>query len=343
MPRIATVAIVGCGRVTETLHLPVAANSERFRVTWLVDADVARARRLADLYDVPSVAGDYRAVLGQADAAIVALPNHMHAAVTIDLLRRGSHVLVEKPMALTVADCDAMIAAAREMHRVLAVGLVRRFFAASRFVKKALDQDLLGEIRQVDVREGGVFGWKAASDAMFRRESGGGLLTDIGVHALDLLLWWFDGIHDLRYRDDAEGGVEAECELRFHIRNGGTGVVELSRLRRMRNSVIIVGDRGTLEVGTRALAEARLRLRGAGEAMGGQIIRDGRPDRVLIDVFQRQLEDFAMALESGGRPLVPGIEGRCAIELIEHCRRIRASLRRPWSSASPGGGQELVT
>src|SRR5262249_3465764 len=157
---------------------------------------------------------NYQDIIGKVDAAIVALPNYLHAPVVIDLLRHGIHVLIEKPMALKVTDCDKMLEAASSAGTVLAVGLEYRFFNSSRFTKRALGNNLLGDIRSFDLRLGIIPTWPFATDYLLRKESaGGGVLADFGVHVLDLLLWWLGDYESVEYRDDAVGGVEAECEL----------------------------------------------------------------------------------------------------------------------------------
>ena len=129
----------------------------------------------------------------------------------IDLLQNEIHVLVEKPMALNSGDCQAMIESAKNAGVVLAVGLVRRFYHLERFVKQVIDSMLLGKIIKFDLREGVVFGWPVVSDSIFsKHNSGGGVLIDIGVHVLDLLLWWFGNYETVEYYDDSMGGVEAE-------------------------------------------------------------------------------------------------------------------------------------
>src|SRR5512134_121949 len=91
-------AVVGCGAITTLHHLPAIALSDRVEAAALVDVDAARARTLAERFGVPEVADETGGLTGHVDAAIVALPNSLHAPVSIDLLRRGIHVLVEKPM-----------------------------------------------------------------------------------------------------------------------------------------------------------------------------------------------------------------------------------------------------
>src|SRR5262245_8670945 len=88
-------AVVGCGAITTLLHLPAIALSDRVEAAVLVDVDAQRAGRLAERFGVPAAATDTGGLQERVDAAIVALPNHLHAPVSIDLLRRGVHVLVE--------------------------------------------------------------------------------------------------------------------------------------------------------------------------------------------------------------------------------------------------------
>ena len=109
---------------------------------------------------------------------------------------------------------------------------------------------MLGAIRSFDVREGLVFRWPVKSAAMFSPKCGG-VMADTGTHVLDLLLWWFGDVASFEYWDDAAGGVEADAVMHLEMASGVTGRVEMSRTRDLRNSCIIRGDCGTLEVGTK--------------------------------------------------------------------------------------------
>src|SRR5439155_27149504 len=103
-------AIVGCGAVARIHHLPAIALSDQVHAIVLVDQFLPHAHQLAEHYHIPVVADDYWEVIGQVDAAIVTLPNYLHAPVTTDLLENSIHVLVEKPMAIKTSECDNMIA-----------------------------------------------------------------------------------------------------------------------------------------------------------------------------------------------------------------------------------------
>jgi predicted dehydrogenase len=329
-------AVVGCGAVAQIHHVPAIAASDRVEAAVLVDADEKRARELAARFGVPEVATDYRELPGKVDGAVVALPNSLHAPVSIELLRRGVHVLVEKPMAMTVAECDAMIEAARAGRAVLAVGLDFRFFDSSLLVRDLLRDGLIGEIRRFDLRQGVIPRWPFATDFLLRKEmAGGGVLADFGVHVLDLLLWWLGDLTATDYRDDALGGVESDCEMTLTTPSGVTGTVEISRTRNLRNTCVFEGTRARLEVGIWD-SDPRLRLSIAGSeiALAGHA-RQGQAGETglnFLDTFIRQIDDFARAIRGrGGPPFVPGAEGRRSLALIESCYAQRRFLELPWS------------
>ena len=123
------VAVIGCGAISEKAHLPAAAKVPSIRVTALVDANRARAQELAASYGITQIAESFDALPEPPQAAIVALPHHCHAPVATRLLTRGVHVLVEKPMALSLAEGHRMLRAADSGRAEgLTVGMVRRFF-----------------------------------------------------------------------------------------------------------------------------------------------------------------------------------------------------------------------
>lgn len=322
---------LGCGKVTENFHLPVAMQTTLFEPVCLVDAYLPRAEFLGKQYGIAQVFTDYRRAFDHVDAVILATPNHLHAPMAVDLLKNGINVLVEKPMALTAVDCEAMLQAEKDSGCVLSIGLIRRFYATSQFVKQVIDSRLLGEIREFDFQEGGIFSWKVTSDFMFRKEAGGGVLADIGVHTLDLLLWWLGEVDNVSYMDDAQGGVEADCMMRLNLKNGASGHVALSRLRKMRNTFIIAGERGALEVGNNFDADIKLSVQDRKKAIKGRAFFDSISDQSMHQVFLKQLNNFAAAINGVDQPFVTGVEGQRAVKMIETCLKDRKFLETPWS------------
>ena len=321
--------IIGCGAAAEQGHLRALA-ALKIRPTLLVDKNIERAQALAWEFGALHASGDYESHIGAFDAAIVALPHHLHARVCIDLLRRGVHVLVEKPMALTRTECEAMVTAAREGKAVLAVGLVRRFLHARQWLKAALDAEALGPIESFDFREGVVYDWPVASDFFLRKEAaGGGVLIDTGAHTLDSLLWWLGDVASFEYYDDGYGGVEADCELHLTLASGAEGVIELSRTRNLRNTAVLRGQRGEIEISLQSnqLTARPKRILGQRHCglSGNRLPQQSRQER-----FALQIKDWLRAIETRETPLVSGVEAARSVALIEACYERRQLLELPW-------------
>jgi predicted dehydrogenase len=326
------IGVIGAGAAAEGIHLPALARTAGVEVTALVDPAADRLEFVRKKFGVVAGHRDYREAIPHIDAAILGIPHQYHAPVTVDLLDAGIHVLVEKPMALSTAECDAMIAASQRSGAQLAIGLLRRFAPTLRYTRDVIASGMLGPIRSFDVREGLVFRWPVKSAAMFSPKCGG-VMADTGTHVLDLLLWWFGDVARFEYWDDAAGGVEADALLNIEMANGVTGRVEMSRTRDMRNSCIIRGEHGTLEVGTKTDSTVTITpAHGHASLTGRASAPNQPPPGNLSDLFAWQMADFVRAVSTGTAPLVPGSEGRRSVEVLEACYRQRQPLVFPFES-----------
>jgi predicted dehydrogenase len=328
--------VIGCGAITEIIHLPVVAQSPDFRLAGLIDVICEPARTLAAEHGAEWTASDYREAIGRADAALLAVPHHLHAPMAIDLLRAGMHVLVEKPMALSVRECDRMIDAAADSGSVLGVGLVRRFFESNRLVAALVRDGRLGAPRRVRIAETDLYRWPMRSGFAFDpAQAGGGTLANLGVHTLDLLCWWFGSAERVDYRDDARGGVEAEFQAAIDFPLGVHAEVLISKLRDVTDTCRVEFEDGALLIenaGSEPSPRVRLIASGRERTPPGA---DGRPPKKVTrrEMFGLQLADFARAIREGGEPLVCGREGRRSVELLERCYGARRSLVHPWEDA----------
>jgi predicted dehydrogenase len=337
-------AILGCGAATELVHLPALGRLQNVRATLLVDTNVERCERLAAKFNVEHTANDIDGRFDLFDAAIVALPHVLHAPASIKLLARGKSVLVEKPMAITVTDCDAMIGAANRTGATLGVGLFRRFIWSLQFGRTLVQEGVLGRIESFDFREGNVYDWPVASDFFFRKEAaGGGVLIDTGAHTLDCLLHLLGAFSEVEYFDDAEGGVEANCLIKLRLRDGASGVIELSRTRRLRNTGIVRGARGVLEIalGWDQLLgwnHLKLSLPNHPYVLGGPVGNLSEADQTqdFLSVMMAQIQDFLDAIRKGRPPAADGPSARSSIQLIETCYRNRKPLALPWADHNLG-------
>lgn len=186
------VGIIGAGAITRYSHLPGYTRLPNVEVTALCDVDADRTARLAEEYGIPRTFANYETMLQQEqlDVVSVCTPNALHAPMTIAALEAGAHVLCEKPMAMTAAQAQAMADAARRSGRKLSIGFHHRFRTDTQFLKRAIDDGLLGKVYYAKasiLRPSGIPGygtWFTNKDL-----AGGGAMMDIGVHFLDLALW----------------------------------------------------------------------------------------------------------------------------------------------------------
>jgi predicted dehydrogenase len=337
------IAIVGCGAVVETAHAPALAyliDHEPVRVVAAVDPDHERRRLVSARFSGCMSLGDLGGLPADVNLALVASPVRLHAQQCIELLGRGIHVLCEKPMALDSAECAAMIRAAQEAGRLLAVGHVRRFYAVSKQVRSLILSRALGGLRFFRMVEGSRYDWHAVSDAYFRRQGGGGALRDVGVHLLDLVLWWFGEPSAVDYRDDAMGGVEANARIILSYSDGFTGEILLSRDWNLRERLFIQFEHGWIaftpndprhmEVGL----SPDFALNATVHEQAGVAIEPtlGLAGPTFPQAFIHQLLNVTRAVVGKEQLLVPADEGAKSIRLIESCYSSRQLMDMNWMS-----------
>lgn len=338
-----SVALVGCGAVSVQYYTPalhVLQQSGMLRVVALFDPNPERVATLSRSF--PHAARlDRFAQLAEtgAELVIIASPPRSHAEQTIAALEAGLAVLCEKPMALTVAEGRAMIAAAAAASRVLAVGLLRRFFPATRTIRDLLARGCIGDVVSFAFCEGNDFHWPVASPDFFRKDVAyGGVLLDIGVHALDLLLWWWDQPDEIVYEDDAMGGLEANCRLQFRFSQGFQGEIHLSREWPLANEYVIRGTKGWIRWEVNEADTVHIGLAGSRYILNAALYEGDdkrsacRPAGNFHRSFIEQLRNVVAAVRGHEPPCVSGEDGLRSVALIEHCYRHRTCMAMPWLS-----------
>jgi predicted dehydrogenase len=307
-------AVVGLGRLAVNQILPAIGACRYSRVTGLVSGRPEKAAHMARLYGVdPKHVYSYErydeiANDPSIDVVYVVLPNSMHAEYTIRALKAGKHVLCEKPMANTPAECEQMIAAARAADRKLMIAYRLHYEPFNReLMRIARDPEELGPARIVAAEAGFPIGdpgqWR-----LRRKMAGGGSLMDIGIYALQAARYLTgeepvevsamigSAPNDPRFVEVEEnvtfqlrfpGGVFASC-----ISSYGTG---LNRFR-------VFKTKGSAELEP-ALYYSGQRLR---------IYRNNAvEERELprIDQFRAEMDHMSECVMKGTEPLTPGEEG----------------------------------
>ncbi len=329
----ARVVVIGCGAVTRLYAGPALARLERAGVVEVLavhDPDGGAMEAVRQILPRAAAAGQLGDALSRgADLAAVLSPPRFHAEQSILAMRAGLDVFCEKPMAASPGEADAMLAASRETGRRLAIGLVRRRFPATQAIRRLVGAGTIGRPVSVSWFEGGPFDWPIASPRAFDRAEGGGVLQDIGTHVLDLMSWWFGPPTVIAYRDDAMGGVEANCAVDLDF-DGLPGRLRLSRDWARPNLAVITGSEGRIVWTANDTERLTLTLGGSAPVVLDAVAEEA-PD--FVGCYARQFADVVEARRQE-RPLaVPPEAARDALRLVADCYARRAPMDMPWLSA----------
>lgn len=188
------IGIIGCGKIAQVRHIPEYMDNENCQILGFFDRTYSRAEEMVEKYGGIAYK-TYEELLDnkEIDAVSVCVANHIHAEVTIAALRKGKHVLCEKPMATTLEDCEAMVNTAANMGKKLLIGHNQLLTPAHRRAKKLIDSGLIGGILtfKTTFGHGGPETWSINSgpETWFFDKNAAvmGAMADLGVHKTDLI------------------------------------------------------------------------------------------------------------------------------------------------------------
>ena len=293
----------------------------------------------------PALAADFgataeasvEAVLGRSDvgAVVIATPHTTHLGLVRDAAAAGKHVLLEKPMGLDVAECDAMIEACREARVRVMVAHITRFLPATAVARRMIGDGEIGSLRMISVHRI-LDGYPNAGWTLDPRE--GSAWLDWGSHGCDVIRWFagtdplhafaqftsyrrtppanLSGMVQFAFPDDVMSQVWMSYEVPAdswiqrarYVFTGSTGLLDLNAYGR------VVVERGTSsrEVYRQPDLEASSR-------------QGVRPNAYFREGFAAQLSDFLAAVVEGREPSVSGWDARMAVAMVEAAERSAAS------------------
>lgn len=270
-------------------------------------------------------AGSIEAALSDAETAIVASPSSEHAAQARFALEHGCHTLVEKPLALTVADAEPLVALAAERGLVLGVAMNLRFHPGVIAVREAVMSGSIGTPLTARAWFGSWLpGWRPGTDYRqsysARRDLGGGVLLD-AIHEIDYLTWVLGPVASVSARlatvSELEIDVEDVAQLQLGFASGVQGVLSLDYLDRSYDrGCRIVGSEGTVAW---SWGEGRLRLHADdGSAQEASLPSDA------ISTYPAEVAAFIRAVEEHSPPSTTPAEGRHALQVVDAARESSA-------------------
>jgi predicted dehydrogenase len=188
--KVSGVGIIGAGRVSRD-HVYAIKNIPGLQLIGIADPDEARRTSFAHQHQCDAYA-DYRQLLARDDIDLIlaGVPHWLHAPISLAALNAGKHVMVEKPMAMTIAEGEAMIETADKNGVQLMVGHTQHFFTANIAAKQLIDSGKIGAIVFATQMWYKPFGLPTRQPWMLDRAKGGGMLFMNGAHMVDCLLWF---------------------------------------------------------------------------------------------------------------------------------------------------------
>ncbi len=325
-------AIIGAGMISWESHLPAALGSPRVKVTAIIDPMVERADSMSRAYGIEvSTAKDISEVLDQVDAVVIATPNDSHAAIAITSLSKGKAVLIEKPLAMSPGEGEAIKAAAEKSGAVLAVGYCTRFRNNIIYLKKLLDRGHFGKVRRFVTRFGSPGGWSPMSGYILTKDSaGGGVLVVTGTHFIDRMLHFWGMPDKVSMLADGKGGPEANCHCTFEYDSGLRGGAIFSKTTALPGGTVIDTESGFIMIGEFDDSDIIFRPHNAPD-MEEVINQKGKtPYPADADSFNMQMDDFVSACLDGHDPMVGCEEALQSLRLIERLYACTEPLPEDW-------------
>lgn len=306
------IGIIGTGSIGLD-HIKAIDVCDNCCISAVCDINETVAKELAEKYNVPYFT-DYHDMPGnvEMDAVILNLPHFLHCESTVFFLEKGYHVLVEKPMANTVEECDRMIEASKKSGKKLAVGHIQRFFGSNSHVKKIIESGRLGKLcmfsenRTIDYFLPTRPRW-----FLEKEKSGGGIVMNYGAHALDKLFYQL-GCQDVEVVSSTgnvknDESIEGHAQFLLKFKDGFSAVVTFSGYSNTDYDARYYFTNGALKVvGTFQLFE----------------FKDGNWQHIdtvenTTNAMKLQIEEFIKFINDEPCNIADGEYGKAVIKVIE--------------------------
>ena len=321
-------ALVGCGRIakrhSELLGLKQIDGAQLVAVC---DRDELKAKSIGEQFSIPSYTDMHQMMRSEKiDAVVVLTESGNHAQNVVALAHYGKHIVVEKPMALTLDDADAMIRACDSAGVKLFVVKQNRFNVPVVKLREALDQGRFGKLVLGTVRVRWCRTQAYYDQAPWRGTwaMDGGVLANQASHHVDMLEWMLGEVDSVFARSaTALANIEAEdtAVVTLKFRNGALGIIEATtavRPKDLEGSISVLGEGGTVEIG--GFAVNKMKVWNFVEPMpGDEDVMEKysvNPPNVYGFGHQAYYEHVVDCIKNNSRHLVDGLQGRKSLELI---------------------------
>jgi predicted dehydrogenase len=328
------VGVIGCGKVAQVRHIPEYDANPVTELAGYFDVNAARSDGMAEKYGGRAY-GSWRELLADdsIDAVSVCTTNDTHTEISIAAMRAGKHVLCEKPMAVTLPDCEAMVKASAETGRFLMIGQNQRLTKAHRLARQFLSSGLIGDILtfRTTFGHGGPETWSADPGAgtwfFDKKRAAMGAMADLGIHKTDLLHFLTGQVvveaaaklvtADKRGPSGDLIGVDDNAVCIYRLSGGAVGTMTASwtSYGAEDNSTVLYGSKGVMRIYDDPAFAVKVTL-----ADGSKILCETEPMQTNDNQTSTGIiDEFAACVASGTPPEISGAEVLKAMRAVFAC------------------------
>lgn len=340
--------LIGCGNVTENRHLPALKSLSDPQVVAVADVDLERLNRVADKFRIEKRYADFRALLSEPDVAAVAIcaPTQFHVEMAIAALDAGKHLLIEKPLALSLDEVDSLIKRAAQSPCKVMVGYNLRWHRLVRQAREMIQQGTLGPLElAVATFTAGTRYRRNISEWKKRRGLGGGVLMEFATHYFDLWHFLLDTeVEEVFATSRSEQWDDVTGTVTARLANGVLATSFFSEFTSERNELHVYGQAGSLHLSLyrfdglefvplfTAPGDIRIRLLGAARSLAQlpRAVLDFRRGGDCDAAFTAQWRHFAKSIQEG-TPL------ECTLEDGRRAVRVALAAAKSASTGQPVG------
>jgi len=260
--------LIGCGTVAETYHLPAFAKMEGIEVTAICDTRQDRLDYVCRKYNVQNCYEKWEDLLDLEELEIISIctPNYLHTDITIEGLKRNKHILLERPIAVNPEDAGKILKANAKSKGRLMVGSTHRFYNVNQIAKDMIEKGVLCIPNMIRIRmahPGINTYWRPVTDWYYMKDlSGGGVLMDLGVDAVDLVQYYLGEITEVSaFLSNSNELIQVEdsAAANFKMENGVVGIIDVSWTSALNDFRIeLFGDKGTIKIDYNSSSPLRL-------------------------------------------------------------------------------------
>jgi len=304
------IGLIGCGGISRAHARGYQNLPGLFQVTATCDTVESNAAERGEYLGAKRIYTDYEKMLKEADidAVDICLPHDLHADVSIAASEAGKHVIVEKPIAITIPEADSMIAAARKAGAILMVALNERYDPVHERIKHMIDEDELGQLLCIRIDHNQNVRLPEGHWIRSRARLGGGVLIGSGIHRVDLLRWFGGEVVKVsNFQVEQPERMEGEVAVVMSVLFESGCIGEVTAIWAVRKApwyegVWVYGTEGSV-----------YRING--------LFWDGPDGYVKLDVpeadsFTEELRHFGQCILKGDTPLTNGEEARRSLEVV---------------------------